>query len=83
MGKKKVLIIINYVAIREDLIEKLPEDVNPCGENGKLHTLCFDGPIFNKPLDVFVGQKVIRTYKEPSNQNENIIFGFCDVTLTN
>ena len=92
LGYRSIIVCINTskldgsflgMELSEDLIEKLPEDVDPCGENGEFHTLCFDGPIFNKPLDVFVGQKVFRTYKEPSGQNESIIFGFCDVIVKN
>nr|WP_313819539.1 hypothetical protein [uncultured Allomuricauda sp.] len=31
-----------------ELIAKLPKDVDPCGENGELHTFSFDGPKFIK-----------------------------------
>ena len=38
----------------------LPEDVDPCGENGEFHTFVFDGPIFRAPIRVQVGQVVER-----------------------
>lgn len=35
-------------------IEKLPADVDPCGEDGEFHTFVFDGPGFKNPLFVEV-----------------------------
>jgi diphthamide synthase (EF-2-diphthine--ammonia ligase) len=32
--------------IDHDFIKDLPENVDPCGENGEFHTFTFDGPIF-------------------------------------
>ena len=29
-------------------VESLPSDIDPNGENGEYHTLCYDGPIFRK-----------------------------------
>jgi len=90
LGYKSLIVCINNsklnesflgMELSEELVEKLPKDVDPCGENGEFHTLCFDGPIFNEPLNILVGEKVFRTYKSPSGQNENIVFGFCDVKL--
>jgi uncharacterized protein (TIGR00290 family) len=47
----------------------LPEDVDPCGENGEFHTFVFDGPIFREPIRVEVGRVV-----------ERESFIFCDLT---
>lgn len=33
----------------------LPEHVDPCGENGEFHTFAFDGPMFDKPVNVTLG----------------------------
>ncbi|MEJ2866786.1 ATP-binding protein [Actinomycetospora sp. OC33-EN08] len=40
----------------EDLLRDLPEGVDPCGENGELHTFVTDGPGFARPVDVVVGE---------------------------
>lgn len=32
------------------LLEELPPDVDPCGENGEFHTCVLDGPMFGEPL---------------------------------
>jgi uncharacterized protein (TIGR00290 family) len=44
----------------ESLLRDLPEGVDPCGENGEFHTLVFDGPIFQHPIEVEVGEVVER-----------------------
>jgi uncharacterized protein (TIGR00290 family) len=33
-----------------DLLDELPGNVDPCGENGEFHTFVFDGPIFSHPI---------------------------------
>lgn len=38
------------------LLGDLPEGVDPCGENGELHTFVVDGPGFAAPVDVRVGR---------------------------
>ncbi len=42
------------------LLADLPEDVDPCGENGEFHTFVYDGPIFDQPLRVNRGELVLR-----------------------
>jgi diphthamide synthase (EF-2-diphthine--ammonia ligase) len=37
-------------------LDALPESVDPCGENGEFHSFVFDGPMFDAPIDVTVGQ---------------------------
>ena len=41
-------------------LDDLPEDVDPCGENGEFHTLVVDGPMFSSGLSIEVGKKVMR-----------------------
>lgn len=43
-----------------DLLRDLPAGVDPCGENGEFHSFVYDGPIFNRPVDVTVAQTVQR-----------------------
>jgi len=44
----------------EELVSRLPEHVDPCGENGEFHTFVIDGPGFSYPLEVKVGDVVER-----------------------
>lgn len=64
-----------------ELINRLPKDVDPCGENGEFHTFCFDGPIFTHPIAFEIGEKVFKNYDNPSDTMKSIKFGFCDLTL--
>jgi len=43
-----------------DLIRDLPDGVDPCGENGEFHSYVYDGPIFQRPVDLNVGEVVLR-----------------------
>ena len=46
--------------IDADLIRDLPDGVDPCGENGEFHSFVYDGPILQRPVDVCVGEVVLR-----------------------
>ena len=46
--------------IDADLIRDLPDGVDPCGENGEFHSFVYDGPIFQRPVGVGVGEVVLR-----------------------
>lgn len=52
----------------EALLAGLPSGVDPCGENGELHTFVHAGPIFSRPLPVHPGKRSTRgsyEYCEP------------------
>lgn len=69
--------------IDENFIKDLPENVDPCGENGEFHTFTFDGPIFKTPIDFEIGEIVKKTYPKPkSDENDEegeYVFWFCDL----
>ncbi|WP_055442330.1 ATP-binding protein [Lacinutrix himadriensis] len=65
--------------ITQELIENLPKEVDPCGENGEFHTFCYDGPIFKSPIPFTIGEKVYREYDTPNAKNEKTGFWFCDL----
>jgi len=44
----------------EKLFAQLPEDVDPCGENGEFHTVVWDAPVFGVPLNFVPGEVVER-----------------------
>ena len=50
-------------------LENLPDSVDPCGENGEFHTLVYEGPIFENPIGVSKGEKILRDSR----------FFYCDV----
>lgn len=69
--------------IDQQFLDDLPDNVDPCGENGEFHTFTFDGPIFNNPIDFEIGEIVKKTYPKPKanpeDQDEDYIFWFCDL----
>ena len=75
--------------INKDFINDLPDNVDPCGENGEFHTFVFDGPIFKNPIPIEIGETVFREYKQPKNTDDtcngsstsHMGFWFTDLTL--
>ncbi len=46
--------------LTQELLDTLPSNIDPCGENGEFHTFVFDGPMFAYPLDIEMGEVVTR-----------------------
>jgi uncharacterized protein (TIGR00290 family) len=46
--------------IDRDLLSQLPDNIDPCGENGEYHSFVFDGPIFKEKIDYVPGEEVLR-----------------------
>jgi uncharacterized protein (TIGR00290 family) len=44
----------------ERFLSDLPENVDPCGENGEFHSFVYDGPIFRERVSFTQGVKVLR-----------------------
>ncbi|MNY28288.1 ATP-binding region [compost metagenome] len=63
--------------IDRNFIADLPENVDPCGENGEFHTFVFDGPVFKTPVSFELGEKVHKTYPATNARNEAIEYRFC------
>lgn len=42
------------------MIHRLPERVDPCGENGEFHTFVYGGPMFCEPVPIETGECVTR-----------------------
>ena len=47
-------------AFDRSLLDALPPQVDPCGENGEFHTCVSDGPMFSSPLSLRRGETVLR-----------------------
>jgi uncharacterized protein (TIGR00290 family) len=52
----------------EALLADLPDDVDPCGENGEFHTFVYDGPVFERAVEC-----------RPAGVVERDGFVFCDL----
>lgn len=97
LGFKTIVVCINSKYLPESFcgriidkkfIEDLPENVDPCGENGEFHTFVFDGPIFKTPVNFTKGEITYRTYTAPKLKEDNCFttpheadygFYFCDL----
>jgi uncharacterized protein (TIGR00290 family) len=44
----------------EGLLTELPTEADPCGENGEFHTFVHAGPIFERPIEIELGEAVTR-----------------------
>lgn len=42
------------------LLDELPENVDPCGEYGEYHSFVYDGPVFERPVELEVGRTLLR-----------------------
>ncbi|GJM62871.1 diphthine--ammonia ligase [Persicobacter diffluens] len=65
--------------IDQEFLDALPEGVDPCGENGEFHTFVYDGPIFEKPLPIKIGEKKKFTYPKKEGDNWDHTYWFCDL----
>ena len=74
--------------IDASFLTDLPDGVDPCGENGEYHTLCYEGPIFKNKINVTVGdtvfQPLVLSNLDHSQDNFPATRGFwyCDLLPT-
>ncbi|HYL80230.1 MAG TPA: diphthine--ammonia ligase [Candidatus Acidoferrum sp.] len=78
LGYKAVVVCVDTAALPqrfagmefdEDLLRSLPAGIDPCGENGEMHTFVYDGPIFATPIAHRKGEVVLRESR----------FAYCDL----
>jgi len=43
-----------------DLVAEFPENTDPCGENGEIHTIVVGGPMFREAIPIRIGETVKR-----------------------
>ncbi|HEY1984194.1 MAG TPA: ATP-binding protein [Terracidiphilus sp.] len=42
------------------LLDALPVEIDPCGENGEFHTFVYESPVFSRPIGVLSGEVIER-----------------------
>ena len=62
----------------KEFLDEIPNDIDPCGENGEFHTFVYDGPIFHTPISFQKGEIVEKKYPSPEGDG-GMIFRFCDL----
>lgn len=68
--------------ITQELIKELPENVDPCGENGEFHSFVIDAPYFKFPLEVRKEEAILKRY-DVKDSNISSEFWFCPISLKN
>lgn len=72
LGFRAVIICVDNQKLDESFLgqeldqaflDDLPDDVDPCGENGEYHTFCYAGPIFCAPVEFELGERTLRHYE--------------------
>lgn len=65
------------------ILQELPDNVDPCGENGEFHTYVYNAPYFSSPIPVKKGETVYKNYTPAENDTDqwNTGFYFLDVNL--
>lgn len=67
--------------IEDTFLSRIPDAVDPCGENGEFHSFCYDGPIFAHEVEFERAEKVIKTYPNPSGEEAKKEIGFHFIEL--
>lgn len=65
--------------IGHSFLDRLPDGVDPCGENGEFHTLVIDAPFFSAPLPVVTGGIAYKKYAPSGESAWDTGFYFLDV----
>ncbi len=66
--------------INAALLNDLPANVDPCGENGEFHSFVYNAPFFSTPIPLTLGEVVHKTYTSPSGDSKwDTGFYFMDV----
>lgn len=75
--------------VNREFIAALPENIDPCGENGEFHTFCFDGPVFKYPVPFKIGEKIYKPLEIKFSSEDSCTlpasstkgFWFCDLLV--
>lgn len=62
--------------IDASFLNDLPDNVDPCGENGEFHTFVYNAPYFSSPIPVKKGEVVYKAYITAKNDNDKWNTGF-------
>jgi len=57
--------------INKAFLDMLPENVDPCGENGEFHTFVCNAPYFSSPIPIKTGETVYKNYAPVSDKADD------------
>jgi uncharacterized protein (TIGR00290 family) len=58
------------------LLESLPNNVDPAGENGEFHSFVYNAPFFSSPIPIVAGETVYKKYASPDADDKKWDTGF-------
>jgi uncharacterized protein (TIGR00290 family) len=58
------------------LLDSLPSNVDPCGENGEFHTFVYNAPFFSSPIPLKTGEVVHKKYMPSTSDDKGWSTGF-------
>lgn len=88
LGFKSIITCINGTCLDKSFVGRtfdyqflkdLPQNIDPCGENGEFHSFVVDGPIFNTPIQCTLGEIVYKSYPINENEKSENRFWFIDL----
>jgi len=67
-----------------EFLQRLKPGIDPCGENGEFHTFCYDGPVFQFPVNIRCVKVIPKDYEYQTEGGirERKTFLFADLILT-
>lgn len=68
--------------LTEKTLTKLPQDVDPCGENGEFHTFVIDGPLFESKVEIATGKKYRKTFEYKTDKGQQMKTGFTFLNIS-
>ncbi|SDZ97487.1 Dph6-related ATP pyrophosphatase [Psychroflexus halocasei] len=80
LGYKAIVVCTNSAYLDDDFcgriidhnfLKDLPDNVDPCGENGEFHTFVFDGSLFKNPVTFEVLGKVQKNYQANEDEKDD------------
>ncbi|MEL6986482.1 MAG: diphthine--ammonia ligase [Bacteroidota bacterium] len=90
-GFKAIVVCVNAKYLSGDFVGReyneaflssLPEDIDPCGENGEFHTFVYDGPLFSKRIDVEPEERIFKNLDlGPGNEHIDQAFWYAPLSL--
>ncbi|MEP6847103.1 MAG: cysteine-rich CWC family protein [Panacibacter sp.] len=92
-GFRAITCCIDAVKLSKDFIGReldhsfindLPEEVDPCGENGEYHSFCYDAPCFLNPVEIHAGRIYfkpleLKTLDKAGSKNLVQGYWFCEL----
>jgi uncharacterized protein (TIGR00290 family) len=62
--------------VNRELLDNLPDNVDPCGENGEFHSVVIDAPFFSEAIPVSKGEIVYKNYAASQTDDKAWHSGF-------